>query len=148
MPISPDHPAVILLVEDNPGDIRLAREVFKEIHTPNTLYVVENGEFALHFLRHTEGFEHAPRPDLILLDLNLPCRDGRQLLAEIKSDKDLGIIPVIVLTTSIAEEDIVQAYNLHANAYLTKSTNLDRFNETIHSLEQFWFHTATLPGFR
>lgn len=136
----------VLLVEDNPGDARLAAEVLAEAQMPVHLHVVRNGIEALAFLRRQEPYADAHRPDLIFLDLNLPCKDGREVLAEIKYDPCLRRIPVIVLTTSQADRDILQSYELYANCYITKPVDLERFIAVMRSVEQFWFHTATLPS--
>ena len=135
----------ILLVEDNPGDVRLTRETFKESKLSNRLHVVGNGEEALAFLRHAGQYADAVRPDLILLDLNLPKKDGRELLAEVKADADLRCIPVVVLTTSKAEQDILKAYDLHANCYITKPLDLDQFITVVKSIENFWLQIVKLP---
>lgn len=135
----------ILLVEDNPGDVRLTREALKDAKVLNEVYVTQDGVEAMQFL-HKEGkFSNVPTPDLILLDLNLPRKDGREVLAEIKQDPKLKRIPVVVLTTSKADEDIIKTYNLHANAYITKPVDLNRFIEIIHTLEEFWFSIVRLP---
>lgn len=135
----------ILLVEDNPADIRLTREALQEAKVLNQLHVVNDGEQAMDFL-HQAGLPGGkPRPDLVLLDLNLPRKDGREVLAEIKADERLKRIPVIVMTTSAAEEDIVRSYNLHANAYVKKPVGLPEFLAAIRSLEDFWLAVVTLP---
>jgi two-component system, chemotaxis family, response regulator Rcp1 len=136
----------ILLVEDNPGDVLLTREAFREGRLAHRLWTVQDGEEALQFLRQTGEFSDAPRPDVILLDLNLPKKDGRELLAEMKSDDSLRQIPVIVLTTSEAEQDIWRAYKLHANCYLTKPIEVDEFIRKIRSLEEFWLSIVRLPA--
>ena len=142
-----DRSAVqILLVEDNPGDVRLTRETMKESHLVNTLHVVNDGVEALAFLEKEEGYETAPRPDLILLDLNLPRMDGRQVLEKIKASPSLRRIPVVVLTTSAAEQDIVKSYDLHANCYINKPLDLDRFIEVVQSIENFWLSIVKLPA--
>lgn len=128
----------ILLVEDNPGDARLAVEALKESAADNRLHVVPDGVEAMSFLRREGRYNEAPRPHVILLDLNLPRMDGRQVLAEIKRDEMLKRIPVVVLTTSQAEQDIVKSYDLHANCYITKPVDLDRFITVIRSIEDFW----------
>lgn len=128
----------ILLVEDNPGDIRLTQEVFKEGKICNNLVIVGDGEEAMEYLRKTGKYKDAHRPEIILLDLNLPKKDGRQVLAEIKADPDLMFIPVIVLTTSAAEQDILNMYAIHANAYITKPVDFDQFINVIRSIENFW----------
>jgi CheY-like chemotaxis protein len=136
----------ILLVEDNPGDVLLTQEAFREGRLAHRLSVVEDGEEAIQFLRREGAYEFAPKPDLILLDLNLPKKDGRELLAEIKEDPALRYIPIIVLTTSDAEQDVWKAYKLHANCYLTKPVDLDDFIRKIRSFEDFWLTVVRLPG--
>jgi CheY-like chemotaxis protein len=135
----------ILLVEDNPGDVRLTREALKEAKVGNNLHVVEDGVAAMSFLRREAEFSEVPRPDLILLDLNLPKKDGREVLEEIKADNSLKTIPVVVLTTSHAEEDIVRSYDLHANCYVTKPVDLDQFIHIVKSIEDFWLTIVRLP---
>ena len=135
----------ILLVEDNPADVRLTREALKEAKVRNQLHVVEDGVAAMTFLKREGDFADAPRPDLILLDLNLPKKDGREVLEEIKQDDSLKRIPVVVLTTSQAEEDIVKTYNLHANCYVTKPVDLDQFITIVRSIEDFWLTIVKLP---
>lgn len=135
----------ILLVEDNPADVRLTREALKEAKVRNNLHVVEDGVEAMCFLRREGQFSGVPRPDLILLDLNLPKKDGREVLEEIKVDNALKMIPVVVLTTSHAEEDIVRSYNLHANCYVTKPVDLDQFIRIVKSIEDFWLTIVRLP---
>lgn len=135
----------ILLVEDNAADVRLTQEVFKEGKVRNRLSVAWNGEEALAFLRREGSFADAPRPDIILLDLNLPRKDGREVLAEIKEDPDLKRIPVVVLTTSQAESDLIQSYNLHANCYICKPVDLDNFIEVMKRIEGFWLQIVKLP---
>jgi len=135
----------ILLVEDNPGDVRLTKEALKEAKVGNYLHVVEDGVAAMQFLRHEGEYHDVPRPDLILLDLNLPKKDGREVLEEIKADDSLKTIPVVVLTTSHAEEDIVRSYNLHANCYVTKPVDLDQFIRIVKSIEDFWLTIVRLP---
>jgi len=138
-------PINILLVEDNPGDADLAREALENSKMNNALHVVDDGEKAMWFL-HREGvYAEVPRPDLILLDLNLPKKDGRQVLAEIKEDDDLKRIPVVILTTSQAEEDVVKSYNLHANCYITKPIDLNQFLHVVRSIEDFWLSIVVLP---
>jgi CheY-like chemotaxis protein len=134
-------PMTIMLVEDNPGDVRLTREALKEGQIFHHLVAVPDGEEALRYLLD----ERNPRPDLIFLDLNLPRKGGREVLAEIKQNKDTSMIPIIVLTTSEAEQDIRQSYLLHANCYITKPVDINQFIHVIQSVEQFWFQTATLP---
>ncbi len=136
----------ILLVEDNPGDARLAAEAFGEAGVRNSLRVVGNGEEALLFLQRQPPHAGAPRPDLILLDLNLPRKSGRELLREIKADPALSRIPVVILTTSQAEEDIAGAYELNANCFITKPVDLDEFFAVVRSIEDFWLKTVRLPG--
>jgi chemotaxis family two-component system response regulator Rcp1 len=143
--MSPVHAIDILLVEDNLADVRLTREALKEAKVANALHVVQDGVAALKFLRKENPYTGAPRPDLILLDLNLPKKDGREVLAEIKQDDDLKSVPVVVLTTSRADEDIVRSYNLHANAYVTKPVDLAQFLKVVQSLEEFWLAVVTLP---
>jgi two-component system response regulator len=135
----------ILLIEDNPGDADLAREALENSKVHNTLNVVQDGEAAMAFLRRKGQYASAPRPDLILLDLNLPKKDGREVLAEVKADADLKIIPVVILTTSKAEEDILKSYNLHANCYITKPIDLNQFVKVVHAIEEFWFTIVKLP---
>lgn len=139
------NPIEILLVEDNPGDIRLTVEVLKDAKVCNRLSVATDGLEALQFLRREGKHGEAPRPDLILLDLNLPRRDGRELLADIKDDPELRSIPVVVLTTSHAEQDILKSYELHANCYITKPVDLDQFARVVQSIEEFWFSIVKLP---
>jgi len=139
------QPIEILLVEDNPGDVRLTVEALKEGKLRNRMNVVEDGEKALAYLRREAGYEDAARPDLVLLDLNLPRKDGREVLAEMKADPDLKRIPVVVLTTSKAEEDILKSYDLHANCYITKPVDLDQFIGVVKSIESFWFSVVSLP---
>jgi CheY-like chemotaxis protein len=139
------RPIDILLVEDAPSDVRLTREALKDAKILNTLHVVQDGVAAMDFLRQQGQYAGNPRPALILLDLNLPKKDGREVLAEIKQDENLKRIPVVVLTTSKAEEDIVRAYNLHANAFVTKPVDLAQFLNVIRTLEEFWLAVVTLP---
>ncbi len=141
-----DRAIEILLVEDNPGDVRLTREALREGHVRNNLTVAKDGAEALAMLRREPAYGEAPRPDLVLLDLNLPKLDGRQVLAEIKSDPDLRRIPVVVLTTSKTEEDVMRSYDLHANSYITKPVDFDQFIKVVHSIEEFWLSIVTLPG--
>lgn len=139
------RPIEILLVEDNPGDVRLTKEALREGKVRNNLHVAANGVDALAFLRHEGTHAQAPRPDLILLDLNLPRKDGREVLAEIKADDHLKTIPVVVLTTSKADEDIVRSYQLSANCYVTKPVDLEQFITVVRSIEDFWLTIVTLP---
>jgi len=138
-------PIEILLVEDNPGDVRLTQEVLKEGKVHNQLSVVENGVQALSFLKKENGYKDAPTPDLILLDLNMPKKDGREVLLDIKKDKDLKKIPVVVLTTSQAEEDILKVYDLNANCYVSKPVDLAQFIDVVKSIEDFWLSIVKLP---
>jgi len=140
------RPIDVLLVEDNPADVRLTREALSEGKVANHLSVVGDGIEALRFLRREGAYASAPRPDLILLDLNLPRKSGRDVLEEIKGDEVLRRIPVIVLTTSQAEEDLDRAYSLHANSYIRKPVDLDEFLEVVRSIEQFWFTIVCLPS--
>jgi CheY-like chemotaxis protein len=137
----------ILLVEDDPGDELITREAFEHNKLKNNLHVAHDGEEGLDFLYRRGRFGDAPRPDLILLDLNLPKYDGRQLLERVKSDPDLARIPVVVLTTSSAEEDIVRSYQLHANAYVTKPVDLDQFMNAVRQIDEFFVQVVRLPGF-
>lgn len=139
------RPIEILLVEDNPGDARLTIEAMREAKMRNRIQVVEDGVEAMEFLRRQGRFGDAPRPDLILLDLNLPRKDGREVLAEVKADPDLKRIPVVVLTTSQAEEDVVRAYDLHANCYVTKPVDLEQFMKIVAQIDEFWVKVVTLP---
>jgi len=139
------RPIEILLVEDSPGDVRLTREALTANKFRNNLHVVEDGVQALAFLRKQGKHATAPRPNLILLDLNLPKKDGREVLAEIKGNGDLRRIPVVVLTTSGAEEDILKAYDLNANCYVTKPVNLDSFIKVVKSIQSFWVTIVELP---
>jgi len=136
----------ILLVEDNPGDARLTREAFKEGRLLNNLTVVGDGVEALAYLRREGQYSNCPRPDLVLLDLNLPKKDGREVLSEIKTDDELKMIPVVVLTTSAAQEDVTRAYGSHANCYITKPVDLDQFLRVAHSIENFWLTLVRLPS--
>jgi CheY-like chemotaxis protein len=145
---SPVQPIEILLVEDNPGDVRLTQEAFKEGKVNNNLYVVNDGIEAMAYLRQEGKYSKASRPDVILLDLNLPKKDGREVLAEIKEDADLQRIPVVVLTTSQAEQDILKTYNLHANCYISKPVDLARFITVVKSIETFWLSVVKLPPSR
>lgn len=138
-------PINILLVEDNPGDADLAREALDNSKLNNALHVVDDGEKAMSFLRQEGSYVDVPLPDLILLDLNLPKKDGRQVLAEIKADQDLKQIPVVILTTSQAEEDVIKTYNLHANCYITKPIDLNQFLHVVRSIEDFWLSIVVLP---
>jgi CheY-like chemotaxis protein len=139
-------PIEILLVEDNPGDIRLTKEALKEGKVLNKLHVVEDGMEALAFLNQEGNYSDAPRPGLILLDLNLPKKDGRDVLTEIKANGDLKRIPVVVLTTSRSDEDILKSYDLNANCYITKPVDLDQFISVVKSINEFWLSIVRLPG--
>ncbi len=138
-------PIEILLIEDNLGDVRLTREALKDGKVNNVLHVVRDGEAALDFLFRRGEFMNAVRPDLILLDLNLPKKDGREVLREIKNDEVLKTIPVIILTSSKADEDILRAYNHHANCYITKPVNLHQFIDVVKEIENFWVTIVKLP---
>ncbi|MFE0632160.1 response regulator [Streptomyces sp. NPDC058864] len=140
------EPIIVLLVEDDPGDELMTREAFQENKVRNVLHVVRDGEEALDFLHRRGDHAGAPRPGLILLDLNLPRFDGRQVLAAIKADADLCTIPVVVLTTSEAEEDILRSYKLHANAYVTKPVDFDRFIDVVRQIDDFFVTVVKLPG--
>jgi CheY-like chemotaxis protein len=135
----------VLLVEDDAGDVLMIREAFEENKVHNRLHSVSDGVAALEFLRQEGDYGDAPRPDLILLDLNLPKKDGREVLAEVKEDEHLRTIPVVVLTTSEAEEDIVRSYNLHANAYVTKPVDFDRFIQVVRQIDEFFVAVVKLP---
>ncbi len=139
------RPIEILLVEDNPGDVRLTVEILKETKVRNNLTVAGDGNEALELLRRTGRYTHAVRPDLILLDLGLPKKDGKQVLAEIKADPVLKRIPVVILTSSKAEEDVVKSYNLYANCYVTKPVDLEQFVKVVKSVEDFWLTIVKLP---
>ncbi|MCF7853346.1 MAG: response regulator [Candidatus Pacebacteria bacterium] len=139
------RPIRILLVEDNPGDIELTKVALEENKLNNNLHVVMDGEEASDYLYRRGNYTDAPRPDLILLDLNLPRKDGRQVLEEIKSDPDLSDIPVVILTTSAADEDILRAYQLHVNCYVRKPLDLDQFVKVVQSIESFWLSIVELP---
>jgi chemotaxis family two-component system response regulator Rcp1 len=136
----------ILLVEDSPSDVFMAREAFEQAGFPVELHVVCDGAEAMDFLRRRNAYVDAPRPGMVLLDLNLPRKDGREVLAEVKTDPELKLIPVVVLTTSRAEEDIHKAYGLHANCYISKPVDFDSFVDAVKSLQRFWFSVATLPS--
>lgn len=138
-------PIEILMVEDNPGDARLAIESLRDAKVNNTMHVVEDGVEAIAFLRREGQFNNSPRPDVILLDLNLPRKNGREVLAEIKGDPDLHRIPVVILTSSQAEADIIASYDLHANCYINKPVDLDQFIQVVRSIESFWLSIVSLP---
>ncbi len=135
----------ILLIEDNPGDVRLTQEAFRESKLNVKLDFVMDGEEALKYLRKKQPYAHCKSPDIILLDLNLPRWDGKELLRVIKSDQNLAYIPVVVLTTSVAEKDVLESYRLHANCYLNKPVDFDQFFSVIQKIEDFWLNTAILP---
>ena len=138
-------PINILLVEDSPGDVRLIQEALKESKVLNEIYLVEDGLEAMSFLRREDKYPSVPRPDLILLDLNMPKKDGREVLAEIKADDELKRIPVVILTISLDEEDVFKTYNLHANCYITKPIGFDQFMKVVKSIEDFWLTIVKLP---
>jgi len=139
------HPIEILLVEDNPGDVDLAREALSDSKVSNELHVAFDGVDAMNFLRRLGKYKDVPRPDLILLDLNLPKKDGREVLSDIKSDPDLMRIPVVVLTTSREEEDVIRSYNLHANCFITKPIDFHQFIKVVKAIEEFWLTIVKLP---
>ena len=138
-------PIDVLLVEDDPGDVLMTREAFADHKLKNVLHVVDNGADALTFLRKEGPYGDAPRPDLVLLDLNLPRMDGREVLAAVKADEDLCSIPVVVLTTSEAEEDVLRSYQLHANAYVTKPVDFERFLDVVRQIDDFFLTVVKLP---
>jgi chemotaxis family two-component system response regulator Rcp1 len=140
------RPIEILLVEDNPGDVRLTIEALRDSKVRNNLQVARDGVEAMAYLRRESQYGDAVRPDLILLDLNLPRKDGRQVLAEIKADPSLKTIPVVVLTTSSAERDVLQSYQLQANCYITKPVDLEQFITVVQSIQDFWLTIVTLPN--
>lgn len=143
---STSHPIEVLLVEDDPGDVLMTREAFSDYKIANRLSVVSNGEDAIAYLRKQDRFAEAPTPDLVLLDLNLPRRDGREVLQEIKRDPELRRIPIVVLTTSEAEEDVVAAYDLHANAYVRKPVDFDQFVAAVQAIDDFFITVVRLPS--
>ncbi|WP_335998758.1 response regulator [Halorientalis halophila] len=138
-------PIEVLLAEDNPGDVKLTEKAFERGNVINNLNVVNDGVEAMSYLRQEGEYEDSPRPDLILLDLNMPRMDGKEVLAEIKEDPDLKRIPVVILTSSEAEEDIINSYDLHANAYLTKPVDFDGFLEVVNTIEDFWLTVVKVP---
>jgi two-component system, chemotaxis family, response regulator Rcp1 len=144
-PCESGRPVRILQVEDSPGDVRLTREVFREATVENELEVVEDGERALAYLRREPPYENRKRPDMVLLDLNLPRKDGREVLHELRADPGLRRMPVIVLTTSAAERDIAESYDMSVNAYLTKPVDLGQFVDVVRSIESFWLRNAHFP---
>ncbi|ONH26960.1 response regulator [Pseudofrankia asymbiotica] len=141
----PVVPIEVLLVEDDPGDVLMTREAFADYKVKNNLHVVGDGVQALRFLRGEGEYSASPRPDIVLLDLNLPLKDGHQVLAEVKSDSTLRHIPVVVLTTSEAEEDVLRSYDLHANAYITKPVDFERFVEVVRHIDEFFVSVVRLP---
>ena len=145
MTLGDSRPVHILLVEDNPADARLTQEAIRDTEYRYQLHLAEDGEEAMEFLNKEGEFAGVPRPDLILLDLNLPGMDGREVLAEIKADDDLGSIPVVVLTTSTAQQDLLYSYGLRANSYVNKPIDRDRFNDMIKSVMEYWINISTLP---
>jgi CheY-like chemotaxis protein len=145
MNMSEGRPIEILLVEDSPSDTDLTLEALKDFKVRNHVSVVEDGVLALQFLRREGPYAEAPRPDMIMLDLNLPRKDGREVLAEIKKDDSLKLIPIVVLTTSRADQDILRAYQLNANCYITKPVDFNQFLEVVRSIEAFWLFVVTLP---
>jgi CheY-like chemotaxis protein len=144
-PVDRPDPIEVLLVEDDPGDVLLIREAFEDNKVANRLHVVADGVEALEFMRQQGQHADAPRPDLVLLDLNLPRKDGREVLAEVKNDDALRSIPIVVLTTSQAEEDVLRSYDLHANAYVTKPVDFDRFIGVVRQIDQFFVSVVKLP---
>jgi CheY-like chemotaxis protein len=140
------RPIDILLVEDSPTDALIAQEAFEQAELLNHLHIVDDGVEALAFLRRQGQYDAAPRPDLILLDWNLPRKSGREVLAELKGDKELKTIPIVILTTSRAEEDVLKAYDLYANCYIAKPVDFTSFTEAVEAIRQFWFNVVTLPG--
>jgi chemotaxis family two-component system response regulator Rcp1 len=140
------NPVEILMVEDNPGDVLLAKEALKEAKVHNVLHVVEDGVEAMAFLRREGRYAAAPRPDIILLDLNMPKKSGREVLAEVKADEKLKRIPIVILTISKAEEDILKSYSLHANCYIIKPVDFNQFIHVVKSIENFWFTIVKLPS--
>ena len=140
------RPVEILLVEDNPADVHLTVEALRDARVHNNLHVASDGEEALAFLRRRNGYGEAPRPDLVLLDLNLPRKSGREVLVEIKADPDLRRIPVIILSTSASDDDVASAYDLAANCYVTKPVDLDEFLHVVRAIDSFWLSTVKLPA--
>jgi chemotaxis family two-component system response regulator Rcp1 len=140
------HPVVILMVEDNPTDVLIAREGFFGARMPNSLHVADDGIEAIEFLNQRGKYVDAPRPDLIVLDLNMPRKNGQEVLAEIKADDNLKNIPVVILTTSKSEDDITKAYGLHANCFISKPLDFDEFAEVVQTIQDFWLSVVTLPA--
>jgi CheY-like chemotaxis protein len=145
MTVQPTRQVEVLLVEDDPGDVLMTREAFEDYKVANQLHVVQDGADAMAFLRREGDYAGAPRPDLVLLDLNLPRMDGREVLQAIKGDAELASIPVVVLTTSEAEEDVLRSYSLHANAYVTKPVDFERFIEVVRQIDDFFVTVVRLP---
>jgi chemotaxis family two-component system response regulator Rcp1 len=145
MPASPSHPVAILLAEDNPADVRLVQEVLRESEVAHEVHVVRDGVETLDFLRHRGLFSGAPPVGLVLLDLSMPRKDGREVLVEMKADPELRRTPVVVMTSSPAEEDIMHAYNHHANCYIRKPVDFESFRAVVREIEQFWFAVVALP---
>ena len=143
--VKDNRPVNILLIEDNPGDVRLTQEAFKEGKVNTKLDIVMDGVEAIKYLRKQGSYADSSTPDLILLDLNLPKRDGREVLEEIKADSELKRIPIVILTTSNAEQDIIKSYNLHVNCYINKPVDFDKFFDIIQKIQDFWLKTAILP---
>lgn len=139
-------PIEILMVEDSPSDALIAKEALEYSKVLNKLHIIENGEDAMLFLRQQGKYSDAPRPGLILLDLNIPRKDGQEVLKEIKEDKNLRTIPVVILSTSKSEEDVLRSYGHHANCYITKPVEFSKFVEVVHSIREFWFSVVTLPA--
>ncbi len=146
MPATPPKVIDVLLVEDDPGDVLMTREAFEDNKVANRLAVVSDGVSAMEYLRKQGPYAQAPTPDLVLLDLNLPRMDGREVLQALKEDEDLRRIPVVVLTTSEAEEDVLRSYSLHANAYVTKPVDFDRFIDVVRQIDEFFVSVVRLPG--
>lgn len=138
--------AEILLVEDNEGDVFLTKKAFEKAKIANNIHVAGDGEIAMEMLRSNEGFSGQGRPDIVLLDINLPKKDGKQVLAEMKNDDELKRIPVVVLTSSKAERDVLKTYDLHASSYIVKPLNLEKFHDVVSAVENFWFSVVVLPG--
>ncbi len=145
-PFANVRPIEILLVEDNPADVRLTQEVMKEIKVLNRMHVVSDGEEALDFLYQRGAHSGAVRPDVVILDLNLPRKNGREVLAEVKADKSLRTIPIVILTVSSAEEDVLRSYELYANCYITKPIDIEQFSKVVRAVEEFWLEIVKLPA--
>lgn len=139
------HEVEILLIEDNPGDVRLTQEILKDSKIHNNVAVVHNGEEAMAYLYRKDEHQNAVRPDLIMLDLNLPKKGGLEVLAQVKQDPELKLIPIVILTSSQAEEDILRSYNLYANCYITKPLDLEQLSQVVHAIENFWLTVVKLP---